>query len=516
MNPELTHFGSLGELLVTAIQRGGDRIAFIHGERQISYRAFGQQLARLVAALDAHGLQKGDTIATLSGNRPEAYLVSAAGYLMGLTVGWINPTASENDQAYLLNDAGVRTLFADPELFRERTQKLVERTGVQQVWWLAPTDAGTDLATLCRDMAPARLQPRASADDAAVLVYTGGTTGVPKGVIHTHRVQVAMTLMQLADWDWPQDIRYLALTPITHAAGAFILPTLLRGGTVVLAHGFSPDKFIDLVERHRITTTFLVPTMLYVLLDHARMADADLSSLKMVAYGAAPMVPSRLIEGMRRMGPVFMQLYGQSEAPMMITTLRQSDHDPEHHPERLASCGLPVMGNLVRLLDEAGHEVAPGEVGEICVRSPLVMAGYLNKPEETAKAFRHGWLYTGDLARQDADGYLYIVDRSKDMIISGGFNVYPREVEDVLGLHPAVSSAAVVGVPDAKWGEQVRAMVVLKQGQSASAEALIALVREHKGAVSAPKQIRFVEQLPVTTIGKLDKKAVRARFAEEG
>ena len=201
---------------------------------------------------------------------------------------------------------------------------------------------------------------------------------------------------------------------------------------------------------------------------------------------------------------------------MMITVLRQRDHDPQQHPERLASCGLPVIGNQLRLLDEAGLEVAPGAVGEICLRTPLVMAGYLNKPEETAKALRNGWLYTGDLARQDADGYLYIVDRSKDMIISGGFNVYPREVEDVIGQHPAVASAAVVGVPDAKWGEQVQAMVVLKPAQQVAAEELIALVREHKGAVCAPKQIHFVTQLPVTTIGKLDKKAIRAQLAAQG
>ena len=206
-----------------------------------------------------------------------------------------------------------------------------------------------------------------------------------------------------------------------------------------------------------------------------------------------------------------MQLYAQSEAPNTVTVLHQHEHDPER-PERLASCGTPCAGVLVRLLDDDGHEVPDGEVGEICVRGPLVMQGYWNKPEETAQAFRHGWLYTGDMARRDADGYLYIVDRSKDMIISGGFNVYPREVEDVLSQHPAVASAAVVGIPDAKWGEAVHAQVVLRAGASVAAEELMALVRERKGAVQAPKSIEFVAALPVTGLGKLDKKAIRAKF----
>jgi fatty-acyl-CoA synthase len=207
-----------------------------------------------------------------------------------------------------------------------------------------------------------------------------------------------------------------------------------------------------------------------------------------------------------------MQLYAQSEAPNTVTVLHQHEHDPEHHPERLASCGTPCVGAQLALLDDEGRAVADGEVGEICVRGPIVMQGYWNKPEETAKAFRHGWLYTGDMARRDADGYLYIVDRSKDMIISGGFNVYPREVEDVLATHPAVASSAVVGVPDEKWGEAVRALVVLRAGASATAEELMALVRERKGPVHTPKAIDFVDALPVTGLGKLDKKTIRARY----
>jgi len=279
-----------------------------------------------------------------------------------------------------------------------------------------------------------------------------------------------------------------------------------------MTQGFTPEKFIRLVEQHRITATFLVPTMIYVLLDSPARQGADLSSLQLVIYGASPMSPARLTEGIREFGPVFMQLYAQTEAPNTVTVLHQHEHDPVHHPERLASCGTPCVGTQVRLLDDDGHAVPRGEVGEICVRGPLVMQGYWNKPEETAKALRHGWLYTGDMARQDADGYLYIVDRSKDMIISGGFNVYPREVEDALSQHPAVAAAAVVGVPDAKWGEAVRALVVCKPGASVPAEELIALVRERKGSVYAPKAIDFVDSLPVTGLGKLDKKAIRARF----
>ena len=282
-----------------------------------------------------------------------------------------------------------------------------------------------------------------------------------------------------------------------------IVAVLMQSGTFVMNKGFDADKFFHIVKTHRITGTFLVPTMIYVLLDHPHLAAADLASLRLVIYGASPMSPARLQEAIKVFGPVFMQLYAQSEAPNTVCVLRQIDHDPEHHPERLASCGLPMIGNQVKLLDENGAEVPVGEVGEISLRGPLVMIGYWNKPEETAFALRHGWLHTGDMARRDADGFIYIVDRSKDMIISGGFNVFPREVEDVLTRHPAVASAAVIGVPDEKWGEAVKALVVLKPGAEAAEAELIKLVRDAKGAVQAPKSIKFVEQLPVTGLGKL-------------
>ncbi len=514
MNDKLYQGCSGGDLVVTAIRRGGDRVAFISGDTQMTYRQLGALVSQVIQALAARGLQRGDAVATLSANRPEAFVITAACYVMGLRLTWMNPTSSEDDHAYILADSGVRTLFVDPGPFGDRARALAQRVpGVQRLLSFGPNDGfGDDLLAEAAAFSPGPLVPQAEADDVCVLIYTGGTTGRPKGVAHTHRVHVTMILTQMGDWDWPGDIRFLALTPITHAAGVIIMAVLLKSGTFVMTHGFTPEKFVHLVERHRITATFLVPTMIYVLLDSPARQGADLSSLKLVIYGASPMSPARLIEGMQAFGPVFMQLYAQSEAPNTVAVLHQHEHDPVNHPERLASCGTPCVGVQLRLLDDDGREVADGEVGEICVRGPLVMQGYWNKPQETAQAFRNGWLYTGDMARRDADGYLYIVDRSKDLIISGGFNVYPREIEDVLSLHPAVSAAAVVGVPDAKWGEAVRALVVLRAGAKVEAEALMALVRDKKGAVYTPKAIDFVDALPVTGLGKLDKKAIRARF----
>lgn len=508
---------TMGDLILRAIHRGGDRAAFVLDDQVITYREFGDMLSRMVQFMQARGLQRGDAIATLSSNRPEAFLVNAAGYLLGLRSTWMHPLASEEDHAYLIEDSGVTHLFVDPLTFSDRAEALQRRLpGLRQLYSLGTTPdgraPGEDALAACAGFSPGALVNQAHVDDICTLIYTGGTTGQPKGVIHTHRVQVTMVMTELTEWDWPAEVRFLAMTPITHAAGAMIVAVMSRSGTFVMSKGFDAQRFFDLVEAHRITCTFLVPTMIYVLLDHPAIDTADTSSLKTIIYGASPMAPARLAEGMRRFGPVFMQLYGQSEAPNCVTTLRRDEHDPVRHPERLASCGMPSAGVQVALLDESGQEVAEGEVGEICVRGPLVMAGYWNKPVETAQTLRNGWLHTGDLARRDAAGYLYIVDRSKDMIISGGFNVFPREVEDVLTRHPEVAAAAVIGVPDGKWGEAVKAVVVRKPGTEVSAEALMALVRDAKGVVHTPKTIDFVEALPVTGLGKPDKKALRARY----
>jgi len=256
-----------------------------------------------------------------------------------------------------------------------------------------------------------------------------------------------------------------------------------------------------------------VPTAMYRLLDDPALDDAKLASLETVVYGAAPMAPPRLAQCIRRFGPIFMQLYGQTEAPSLISYLEKSGHRLDD-ADSLSCCGVPLGPVQIALLDDACRAVDQGEVGEICVRGTFVMKEYWKRPDETAKAFEGGWLHTGDMGRFDAKGRLHIVDRKKDMIISGGFNVFPSEIEAVLSENSAVASCAVVGVPDPLWGEAVTAVVVAKDGQAIDAAALQALVRDRKGAVHAPKRVVVAETLPLTPVGKIDKKALRARLSE--
>ena len=314
----------------------------------------------------------------------------------------------------------------------------------------------------------------------------------------------------LSNFEIPDQPSYLVVAPISHVAGTKVLPTLMRGGTVHMLKGFDPEAVLKTIEREKINFTLFVPTMIYVLLDHPAIDKTDLSSLDLLLYGASPMSPSRLVEGIERIGPVFSQLYGQTEC-YPISVLRKSDHDPKQ-PELFLSCGFPIAACETKILDENDQEVATNEAGEICVRAPHVMAEYWKRPEQTAETLKSGWLHTGDIARKDERGYMFILDRKKDMIVSGGFNIFPREVEDVLSTHADVAMVAVVGVPDDKWGEAVTAVVVARPGTQPSAEALIDLVKRQKGSAHAPKHIKFVTELPMTGVGKVDKKVLKAGF----
>jgi len=505
--------GTGGSLIVNAIARYGDRPAIADGTVHWSYREFGAAVGRFITLFRAAGLAKGSALAILSSNRAESWAAISAAMVMGMRYTPLHPMAAEDDHAFIIEDAEIDALIVESGKFAARGLAIRGRVpGLKHLLSFGAVDGAQDLLAGFDGVEPAPLVDDSATSDIAWLAYTGGTTGRSKGVMIPHRALTTMAVILYADWDWPAEIRYLAATPISHAAGVTVYPVMMRGGFTRLVQGFEVESYCRAVAEDRITAAFLVPTLIYALIDaQAVRARYDLSSLDMIVYGAAPMSPDRLREAMRIFGNVFVQLYGQTEAPQCITTMRKIDHD-DSKPGRLGSCGRPNPLVDVKLFDAEMREVGIGEPGEICVRGTLVMDGYWKRPEATEEAFRGGWLHTGDVAVKDADGYLYIVDRTKDMIISGGFNIYPREVEDALMAHHAVASAAVIGVPDDKWGEAVKAFVVLKPGANNDAAELQAHVKDKRGAPWAPKSIDFVDAIPVTGLGKIDRKVLRAPF----
>ena len=500
------------DMIVTAINRFPDRTALVDGDLRLTYRELGGRLGRMARTLKRIGLNSGDGLAQLSNNSTNAVVVQLACYLLGIRYVPLHPLGSPDDHAYILEDAAVAAFVFDPVAFEVHAGKILDHSYAPlHVLSYGPSAIASDLVAAVAETEPGELVAEARADDVVALLYTGGTTGRSKGVTLSNRAMVMNVLLTLSEWEWPTTVNFLCSTPITHATGCMLVPIFLRGGLVVLQAGFKAAEFLAAVERHRITATFLVPTMIYLLLEEQRKVGADISSLETVIYGGAPISPARLTEAVETFGKIFQQVYSQSEAPNCATVLRREEHDPSQ-PGRFTSCGRPMAGVTVAILDEHDRPVPTGEVGEICFSGSSIMEGYWRKPQETAEAFKGGWLHTGDLAHRDADGFIYIVDRRKDMIVTGGFNVYPREVEDVLTAHPAIAQAAVIGVPDGKWGEAVKAVVVARRGATVGERELIALVREKKGSVAAPKSIDFVDQLPVTSLGKPDKKAVRATY----
>ena len=512
-----------GHLMVAALKRHRDKPVMHLGETTLTGGETAARISQYVQAFEALGAGTDAHAALLALNRPEVLFILGAGQTQGFRRTSLHPLGSADDHAYVINDAGITTLIVDP-IFAERALALLDKCpGLKQVLTIGPVpeslvDNGRDLVAEAVSYPPQPLAARLLPPDHIVsIAYTGGTTGKPKGVIGTAQTMSTMTQVQMAEWEWPESPRFLMCTPLSHAGAAFFVPTVLNGGCLYVLGRFDPAEVLKTIEEQKITATMLVPSMLYALMDHPDSLTRDLSSLETVYYGASAINPVRLQEAIDRFGPIFAQYYGQSEAPMVISYLAKDDH-VTGGDRRLASCGRPSAFLRTALLGEDGSPVAVGEPGEICVAGPLLAGGYWNLPEETAETFRDdGWMHTGDIAREDEDGFWYIVDRTKDMIVTGGFNVFPREVEDVVAEHPAVAQVGVIGTPDERWGEAVTAIVVLREGRSLTDEVvgeIQALVKERKGAVQAPKRVIDADALPLTGLGKPDKKALRAQYWE--
>ena len=504
------------DLLVNALNQDPKRpLLQVLGGPMLTVGDMRNATSQFCQALQSFGLAKGARVGLLSANRPEVLHVSNAVQLLMAIYVPMHPLGGLNDHLHVVTDSAIDVLIFDAERYSERAAELAEQVPGLRLLAFGQSPLAEDLSASAQRFTPTQLiAPVVDGDDVMRLGYSGGTTGKPKALASVHRTGFQTLSIMISEWEWPCPPRFLSCTPLSHAGAAMFLPTLLKSGTMLVLPGFDPVQVLQTIQDYKINCVMLVPTMIYALLDHPRFGEFDLSSLETVFYGASAISPARLKEAIERIGPVFMQFYGQAEAPMAVTILRRSEHDV-NNPLRLASCGRPVPWIHVALLDAKNQPVADGEPGEICVRGPLVMNGYRDSPELTAQAFAGGWLHSGDVAIRDADGFLRIVDRTKDMIVTGGFNVYPREVEDILAEHSAVSQVAVIGLPHEKWGEAVTALVVLREGQQVDAQELIDRVAQRKGSFQAPKIVKFIDAIPQTAVGKPDKKALRALYGEQ-
>jgi len=510
---------TIGELYDRAVMHGGDRIAISDQDRHFTYAQIGEKAAPLAAALQQLGVGPGARVAFLMVNCAEYVFCECAVAKTGAARVPLAVLLGDDDLTYILNFSRCETLVYHERL-AERLHRIKPTLKTVRTFICVGDDASgaaaghLTLAALLQSDAPALIAPAIDPEDIASIYFTGGTTGRPKGVMLSHRSWYFTCYAELLEFGIADGETFVFVTPMTHAAGCLILPVLLRQGRCVLLDRFDPDLLLGAVQKERATATLIVPTMLYALLDHPRRGEYDLSSLRNVLYGAAAIAPERLKQALNAFGPIFTQFFGQTEAPMVLTALTREAHvDPrESESEVLMSAGRAAFHAQIRLLDDDGRDVGPGESGEIVARSLNMMSGYLDATEATASTIRDGWLYTGDIARRGPTGLITIIDRKKDVIVSGGFNVYPREIEDALFEHAAVKQAAVVGAPHEKWGEEVKAIVVLQPGAQADERELIDFVKTRKGSTMAPKSIEFWEAIPLTNLGKVDKKAIRARF----
>ena len=511
-----------GAPLFTLATPGGDPAS---RSTSMSYAEVRRLTWSVGRALARSGIRPGDKVAILSGNDPVAFScllgISRAGAV------WcpVNPRNEAAENRELLGQFGCRCLifaaaFAPlvakivPDLPELTTVVCLDEAGQGDGEPRAGVPGAIGFGTWLDGVSDEPWEA-ATVDEVVAIAGTGGTTGRPKGVMLTERNIETMSAFTLMGYPFEGRPVYLALAPLTHAAGVLCFPVMALGGEIVIMPSPDLGEFLRLIETHRVTHAFLPPTLIYLLLDHPDVARYDLSSLQCLWYGAAPMSPDRLEQAIGVFGPVMGQVFGQTEAPMMISTMAPGDHlhpDGTLARERFGSAGRPTPLTTVAIMDEQGKILPPHERGEIVVRGPLVMAGYYNNPDATAEASRHGWHHTGDIGYLDEDNYLYIVDRLKDMIITGGFNVYSAEVEQALLAHPAVLDCGVIGLPDDKWGERVTAVLQLHPGHTATPGEIRAFVKDRIGSVKTPKQVEIWPDLPRSRVGKVLKTELKSRL----
>jgi len=506
---------TLKELLNKNAHTYSDKTAFIFENKRYTFKQVNQRINSLINALASMGVRKGDRVAILAYNCSqyfEVFNIAKAGRICVP----LNYRSVARELVYLINNSEANTLILEKEFVDTILPIRHELVGVKNFICLnAAVENMASYEQLISSFPPDEPVDNVEADDPCILFYTSGTTGRPKGAIHTHKSLLAEAAAVGQNFT-PDDIA-LCVMPFFHVAGSavYLFPAFASGATVVIHKKFDEIAILETIVREKVTYICLVPAMIIRLLEHPDLDKHDLSSLHTIVYTGSPMPFEALKQGVKRFGKIFVQLLGQTET-LNLTMLKKEDHNIEgsaNETKRLESVGKPPRAGEVRIVDEQSRRDVPvGEVGEIIARSDRMMKGYWKLPKETAETIKDGWLHTGDLGRMDEDGYIYIVDRKKDMIISGGENIYSREVEEVLYTHPAVQEAAVVGIPDEKWGEAVKAVIVLRGGMTATEDEIINFCKEHLASYKKPKSVEFWDRLPMTGSGKIMKNEIRDRY----
>lgn len=496
-----------------------DRVALRFEGRCTSYAELHRDSGRAANALIAAGVGPGDRVAYLGKNSDRFFELLIGAAKAGAVTTPVNWRLAVPEAVWILNDCGARVLFVGPEFAGLVARHRAELPHVELVIGSeGPADGVPDYARW-RDAAPDGDPPVPRREDDAVLqMYTSGTTGRPKGAVLTSgsilRTGLDHDPALMADWErWDEDDVALVAMPCFHVGGALYGVSVLRNGaTGVVMREFDPGRVLDLVDRYGVSKLFLVPAAMKMVVDDPRAASVDFSRLRDIAYGASPIPLDLLRRSIGVFGCGFVQMYGMTETSGTVAALPPEDHDPAGHP-RMRSIGKPLRGVEMRVVDAEGTELPPGGVGEIAVRAQANMVGYWRRPDATAEAIDgDGWLRTGDAGFMDRDGYFHLHDRIKDLIISGGENVYPAEVENAIYGHPAVADVGVIGVPDDRWGETVKACVVLKPGAEADEASVIAWARERIAAYKAPKSVTFVAALPRNPSGKILRRELREPY----
>lgn len=514
-------FMNVGSFMTRAARHYPDLVGVVFGNTRLTWAEANARTNAFAHALTQLGVRTGDRVGILMTNCHQYLEVLFGCFKLGVAAIPMNARLHPREVAFHLNDARAVALVHSSEFTDAIAGIKPDLSHTEHFISVGPpTGEALDYeALIAQAGGGADPTVEVDPDDIAWLFYTSGTTGKPKGVMLTHRNLVAAAVGWAADlMPLSPDAVTLHCAPLSHGAGIHAVAAVSKAARNVILPKFDPEAVFAAVEAERVTNSWMVPTQVKMLVNSPALKHYDFSSLQHVVYGGAPMYLEDLKHAIRQMGSIWIQIFGQGESPMTGTYLRREEHVLDGTPEqiqRMMSAGIARTDMEVRILDENDQEVPPGVTGEICLRGPTVMKGYWERPEETAKTLRNGWLHTGDIGYMDERGYVYVVDRSKDMIISGGMNIYPRELEEVLQAHPAVYECAVIGVPDPKWGEAVKAVVVLRPGASATEAELIEHCRQHLASFKKPQSVEFVTELPKSAYGKILKRELRDKYWRE-